>query len=102
LGFLFLYNISKTAELIRDAAIAINKNKPITNLPNALKPSVSTLYMVIKLYTIKGNMMIAGIYFIYLILLKMRFNIQVTRIETTDIIAIINTSLIIILLAVFR
>jgi len=41
--------------------------------------------MVIKLYNIKGNNTIAGIYFTYLIFLNNRFNMKVIIIAVRDI-----------------
>jgi len=72
-------------EVIRELANASSNTIPIINLPNDSKPSFVTLYMVIKLYIIKGNNIIAGIYFTYLIFLNNRFNIKVIIIATMNI-----------------
>jgi len=89
-SFFFLALItSKITEHIREGIHANNINKPITNLPSGSKLSKSGLYIVIKLYIIKGSNINAGIYLIYLFLLNKRFNSNVTRIDTTTIIVII-------------
>jgi hypothetical protein len=68
-----------------ELAHAANNKIPITNLPNDWKLSVVTLYMEIKLYNIKGNNIIAGIYFTYLFFLNNKCNMKVIIIVVMDI-----------------